>query len=80
MLRFDKQIRLPAESGASAQGGNSFSLSPDMDGSACWMALANRPGCYIWYPILQTDAPVTWIGGYSGGFAQGRDAHGVFFR
>ena len=41
-------------------------------GSSCWMALTNRPECYVWNPNLKEDETVTWSGEYSGAFAQGK--------
>ena len=40
-------------------------------GSSCWMALADRPECYVWNPYLQKDETVTWSGKCSGSVAQG---------
>ncbi len=40
-------------------------------GSSCWMALADRPECYVWNPYLQEDETVTWSGRCSGNVAQG---------
>ena len=40
-------------------------------GAACWMELANQPGCYVWNPNLQTDETAAWPGECSGGMAQG---------
>jgi len=40
-------------------------------GTACWMELANPPGCYLWNPNLQSGETVTWSSRCSGGFAQG---------
>ena len=40
-------------------------------GAACWMELANRPGCYVWNPSLRTGETVSWSGNCSGGFARG---------
>ena len=40
-------------------------------GAACWMELANQPGCYVWNPNLQTDETAAWPGECSGDMAQG---------
>ena len=40
-------------------------------GSSCWMALADRPECYVWNPYLQEGETVTWSGRCSGNVAQG---------
>ena len=40
-------------------------------GSSCWMALADRPECYVWIPYLQEGETVTWSGRCSGNVAQG---------
>ena len=40
-------------------------------GSACWMALENRPGCYLWNSHLDVNETATWSGGCAGGLAEG---------
>lgn len=40
-------------------------------GSSCWMALADRPDCYVWNPNLQNRESVTWNGGCEGNVARG---------
>ena len=40
-------------------------------GSECWMALTDRPGCYVWDPNFQPDATVTWTAECAEGLAQG---------
>ena len=35
------------------------------------MEISQRPGCYVWNPLPQTDETVTWTGGCDGGFAHG---------
>ena len=40
-------------------------------GSECWMALTDRPGCYVWDPNFQPDATVTWTAECAAGLAQG---------
>ena len=40
-------------------------------GSSCWMALADRPECYVWNPYLQEDDTVTWSGKCSGNVGRG---------
>ena len=40
-------------------------------GSSCWMALADRPECYVWIPNLEKDETVTWSGGCAGKLARG---------
>ena len=40
-------------------------------GAACWMELANQPGCYVWNDYLAADETATWPGECSGGLAQG---------
>ena len=41
------------------------------EGTACWMEVANQPGCYVWDDYLYTDETVTWTAECSGGLAQG---------
>ena len=43
-------------------------------GSECWMALTDRPGCYVWDPKFQPDATVTWTAECAEGLAQGTGA------
>lgn len=40
-------------------------------GSSCWMALADRPECYVWNGNLQADETVTWSGGCVHGVVTG---------
>ena len=40
-------------------------------GAACWMEIAQQPGCYVWQSSLTPGATVTWTGECVGGFAQG---------
>ena len=40
-------------------------------GAACWMEIAQQPGCYVWNPSLATGETVTWTGECAGGLAQG---------
>ena len=40
-------------------------------GDSCWMALADRPECYVWNPYLQPDEIVTWSATCAGKTAQG---------
>ena len=40
-------------------------------GSACWLELANQPGCYLFNAYLQVDETATWSGGCVGGLAEG---------
>ena len=40
-------------------------------GTACWMQVAARPGCYVWNPGLALGATVTWTGQCAGGLTQG---------
>ena len=40
-------------------------------GSACWMALENRPRCYLWNSHLDVNETATWSGGCAGGLAEG---------
>ena len=40
-------------------------------GSACWMEIAQQPGCHLWNPGLALGATVAWTGNCEGGFAQG---------
>ena len=40
-------------------------------GTACWMEISQRPGCYVWNPGLAQGATVTWTGDCVGGFGQG---------
>ena len=39
--------------------------------AACWMELADQPGCYVWNDYLQPDQTVIWTGECVGGWAQG---------
>lgn len=39
-------------------------------GSSCWLALANRPKCYVWNPNLQRRESATWTGKCFGGVAR----------
>ena len=52
-----------------------FSAEPkcagQLEGTECWMALANHPECCVWNPNLQPDETVTWTAECSGGLAQG---------
>lgn len=38
---------------------------------SCWMALADRPKCYVWNPNPQVVESVTWSGGCAGNVARG---------
>ena len=40
-------------------------------GSACWNALANEPGCYVFDPHHLPSGTVTWTGPCSGGLSAG---------
>ena len=40
-------------------------------GTACWMEVSQRPGCYVWNPNLQAGETVTWTGVCTGDFADG---------
>ena len=40
-------------------------------GSACWMKLANRPGCHVWTHDLAENETAMWTGGCSSGLAEG---------
>ena len=40
-------------------------------GSACWLALDNPPGCYLWNHDLQENETATWSGACTGGLAEG---------
>ena len=40
-------------------------------GTACWMAPADQPRCYVWNPSLGEGETVTWTGGCNEGFADG---------
>ena len=40
-------------------------------GTACWMALADRPGCSVWNPGLQPGATVIWSAACADGVAHG---------
>ena len=44
--------------------------TPEPEGSACWMDLANHPGCYVWNPNPQPDETATWTRECSAGFAR----------
>ena len=54
---------------------SSFQNEPTCAGqpedTACWMELANSPGCYVWNPYLQPDVTATWTGECAEGLAQG---------
>ena len=39
--------------------------------AACWMEIAQQPGCYVWQSSLTPGATVTWTGECVGGFAHG---------
>ena len=39
--------------------------------AACWMEIADQPGCYRWTPSLQPDQTVTWTGECVIGLANG---------
>lgn len=41
------------------------------DGTACWMALDNHPGCYVWNPNPQENEIVSWSGNCIGSVARG---------
>ncbi len=41
------------------------------EGSSCWMALTNHPGCYVWNDYLRKDETATWSGECLGSVAQG---------
>ncbi len=41
------------------------------NGTACWMELADQPGCYVWDSDLNVDATVTWTGECIEGIGQG---------
>ena len=38
-------------------------------GTACWMELTNRPGCYVWNPNPQPGETVTWTAECADGLA-----------
>ena len=40
-------------------------------GAACWMELADHPGCYVWNSYLEPAATVTWTEECAEGLAQG---------
>ncbi len=42
-----------------------------LEGGSCWMALADRPECYVWNPNPQKDESVTWSGACLGNVARG---------
>ena len=41
------------------------------EGAACWMELANDPGCHVWNGSLGEGATAKWSGACEGGLAQG---------
>ena len=41
------------------------------NGTACWMELADQPGCYVWDSDLKVDATVSWTGECIEGVGQG---------
>ena len=41
------------------------------EGSACWLALDNPPGCYLWNGYLSVNETATWSGACTGGLAEG---------
>ncbi len=57
-------------------------LTPKCEGmerpSQCWKELANKPGCYVRYPMRDIyqayEATVTWSGQCSGGIAMGGES------
>ena len=65
------------EAGSNARGRPGAAFRPDQtcDGqpadTACWMALADWPACYVWNPSLQPGATVTWTAACADGVAQG---------
>ena len=40
-------------------------------GTACWMELANQPGCYVWNGSLAVDETVIWTGECAEGMGEG---------
>ena len=45
--------------------------SGDYSPEACWMEIANHPGCYLWNPFPVDDESVGWSGQCSEGLAHG---------
>ena len=43
-------------------------------GTACWLELADNPGCYVWNRYLTVDETATWSAGCTGGLASGTGA------
>ena len=41
-------------------------------GAECWIELANKPGCFFFYPHYSPGVSWTWSGACAGGFAAGR--------
>ena len=48
-------------------------VCPDRpEGSACWMELANLPGCHVWNPNPQQTESASWTGGCVDGYVNGQ--------
>ena len=60
-----------AESGKLRPAGVEPSCEGQEEGTACWMELANHPGCYVWLYQLNPGWTVTWSGDCAGVLASG---------
>ena len=80
-LRGSRVSAAPAGAGTIATGdtrpqpGTGFRSDQTCAGSrpdgACWMEIAQKPGCHVWNPNPQPAERVTWTGECAGGLAQG---------
>ena len=80
-LRGSRVSAAPAGAGTVATGdtrpqpGTGFRSDQTCAGNrvdgACWMEIAQKPGCYVWNPNPQPAERVTWTGECAGGLAQG---------
>ena len=61
----------PAEQGRPSGISAGQTCAGQAEGAACWMELANQPGCYVWNPNLSADETAAWPGECSGGLASG---------
>ena len=63
--------------GVDARGRPGSAFRPDQPcagqpaGTACWLEISGRPGCYVWNPNPQPGETVTWTAACAGGLAQG---------
>ncbi|MXY58177.1 MAG: hypothetical protein F4029_06530 [Gammaproteobacteria bacterium] len=62
----------PAAIPNSIDPANVCDINSEGDGSACWMEIANSPGCYVWNPQLNAKESVTWSGTCTDDLAVGK--------